>query len=81
MRTHTHFGMCHPFLRVRGPVRLAALITLLLMLFSAPALAATLVVDTTSDTGASSACTAAPADCSLRGAINASNGLPGADSI
>lgn len=42
--------------------------------------AATLVVDTTSD-AALSACTAAADDCSLRGAITASNASPDADAI
>lgn len=42
--------------------------------------AAVFVVDTTSD-AALSACTTATADCSLRGAILAANGLPGADRI
>lgn len=43
--------------------------------------AATLTVDTTSDNVALSACTAAAADCSLRGAISASNALAGPDTI
>ncbi len=42
--------------------------------------ATTYVVDTTSDANLT-ACTAAPADCSLRGAINAANGNAGADII
>jgi hypothetical protein len=42
--------------------------------------AATFTVDTTSD-AASSACTAAPNDCSLRGAITASDGVVGVDTI
>lgn len=44
------------------------------------AVAATYTVDTGSD-AALSACTAAPGDCSLRGAIEASNALAGSDSI
>ena len=42
--------------------------------------AAIFTVDTSSD-AALSACTPAPADCSLRGAILAANGLPGPDRI
>lgn len=42
-------------------------------LLSAHAVAATYVVDTTSDSGALSACTATAGDCSLRGAINRAN--------
>lgn len=44
------------------------------------AAAATYTVDTGSDTTLT-ACTAAPADCSLRGAIDASNALGGSDAI
>lgn len=44
------------------------------------AAAATYTVDTASD-ATLSACTAAPADCSLRGAIDASNALNGSDLI
>ena len=44
-------------------------------------MAATLAVDTTSDDVSLTACTAAPADCSLRGAIAAANVLAGADAI
>jgi hypothetical protein len=43
--------------------------------------AATFTVDTTSDSAALSACTAAPADCSLRGAIVAANATPAVDDI
>ena len=50
-------------------------------LCSTPAMAATLAVDTTSDDVSLTACTAAPADCSLRGAIAAANVLAGADAI
>ncbi|MEO6064398.1 MAG: hypothetical protein ABIP49_01275, partial [Lysobacterales bacterium] len=42
--------------------------------------AATFVVDTTSD-ATLSACTATPGDCSLRGAVAATNSLAGADTI
>lgn len=54
----------------------------MLVLLLAPALcyAATFSVDTTSDI-ALSGCTAAPNDCSLRGAIAAANSLAGADRI
>ncbi len=45
-----------------------------------PAYAASFVVDTTSDADLT-ACTAAPGDCSLRGAINNANGLAGTDTI
>ncbi|MCB1629750.1 MAG: hypothetical protein KDI48_18615, partial [Xanthomonadales bacterium] len=48
---------------------------------SSQSLGSLLTVDTTSDNGGLSACTTAPADCSLRGAIIASNGLAGADTI
>lgn len=58
--------------------RLAAVAGLLLL--AACADAATFVVDTTSD-AALTACTAAPADCSLRGAILAANAGPDADRI
>ena len=51
-----------------------------LLLLPASADAATYVVDTTSDAPLS-ACTAAPTDCSLRGAILAANAAPGADRI
>jgi hypothetical protein len=51
------------------------------LLCSAPTLAATLVVDTTADTLALNACTAAAGDCSLRGAIAAANALAGPDVI
>ena len=42
--------------------------------------AATFIVDTTSN-ATLSACTGAPADCSLPGAVAAANSLAGADSI
>jgi hypothetical protein len=51
------------------------------VLFSAPTLAATFVVDTTSDNVSLSACTAAAGDCSLRGAIVQANAVAGADDI
>ncbi len=51
------------------------------LLCASPALAATLVVDTTADDLSLSTCTTAPGDCSLRGAITAANGLAGADTI
>jgi hypothetical protein len=38
-------------------------------------------VDRTDDTAAATACTAAPNDCSLRGAIIAANADPGADPV
>ena len=47
--------------------------SLVLACWMLPATAATFVVDTTSDSGALSACTATPGDCSLRGAINRAN--------
>lgn len=50
------------------------------LLVAIPSQAAIFTVDTSSD-AALSACTPAPADCSLRGAILAANGLPGADRI
>lgn len=43
--------------------------------------AATLSVDTTSDSADLTACTTAAADCPLRGAITASNVLAGVDTI
>lgn len=51
-----------------------------LLLLASSVDAATLVVDTTSD-AALSACSAAPGDCSLRGAILAANAGPDADRI
>ncbi len=53
----------------------------LVLLLAGNAGAATFTVDTTSDLVSLTACTPAPADCSLRGAIVASNDLAGADSI
>lgn len=50
-------------------------------LLALPVQAATFVVDTTSDSAALSTCTAAASDCSLRGAITASNTLAGVDTI
>jgi CSLREA domain-containing protein len=50
------------------------------LLLAGPAPAAEFSVDTTSD-AALAACTAAPTDCSLRGAILAANAAPGADRI
>lgn len=50
------------------------------LLVAGPGQAAVFTVDTSSD-AALSACTPAPTDCSLRGAILAANGLPGADRI
>src|SRR5215213_4984571 len=41
----------------------------------------TFTVDRTDDTAAATACTAAPNDCSLRGAIIAANADPGADPV
>jgi hypothetical protein len=46
------------------------------MVAAAPMMA-TLSVDTTADNAALTACTAAPNDCSLRGAVIASNSIPG----
>jgi hypothetical protein len=60
--------------------RLPALTLLASLAPSMPATAATLVVDTSSDASLS-ACTPAPADCSLRGAITTANGSPDADVI
>jgi hypothetical protein len=50
------------------------------LLIAGPTQAAVFTVDTSSD-AALSACTPAPADCSLRGAILAANGMPGPDRI
>jgi hypothetical protein len=62
-------------------VAAAALLALLSVGSSTPTAFATgFTVDTTSDASLS-ACTVAPADCSLRGAIDDANGNPGADSI
>jgi hypothetical protein len=55
------------------PLPPSALLAALLALAHLPAQAATFVVDTSSDDGALSACTPAPADCSLRGAIARAN--------
>ncbi|MEP6947128.1 MAG: FG-GAP-like repeat-containing protein [Acidobacteriota bacterium] len=52
-----------------------------LLIFTAVAGAATYVVDTNSDNGNLSACTAAANDCSLRGAISKANGTPADDVI
>ena len=52
----------------------------LLSCFAGSLQAATFVVDTTSS-ATPSACTGAPADCSLPGAVAAANSLAGADSI
>jgi hypothetical protein len=46
-----------------------------------PAFATTLTVDRADDTAAATACTAAPNDCSLRGAIIAANTDAGADPV
>lgn len=51
-----------------------------LLLIAAPLHAATFVVDTSSD-AALAACTAAPGDCSLRGAITAANATTAMDQI
>lgn len=48
---------------------------------ASPAAADTFVVDTTSDSPALSTCSAAPADCSLRGAITRANTAADADEI
>lgn len=53
----------------------------LLALVNLSAQAATFVVDSSSDSGALTACTAAPADCSLRGAITRANAAIDADEI
>jgi hypothetical protein len=53
----------------------------LCMLLPAPTLAATFVIDTTSDNVGLSACTAAAGDCSLRGAITRANAIADADDI
>src|SRR5215207_6837343 len=45
------------------------------------AFATTLTVDRTDDTASATACTAAPNDCSLRGAIIAANTDVGADPV
>src|SRR5688572_33354090 len=44
-------------------------------------IATTFDVDRTDDTAAATGCTAAPNDCSLRGAIIAANSTPGADPV
>src|SRR5262245_55588245 len=56
---------------------------LMAFFISAPAAWAQLVldVDRTDDTAGATACTAAPNDCSLRGAIITANGNAGADTI
>jgi hypothetical protein len=59
----------------------ARLSALLAILLAGTAQAATFTVDTTSDSGALSACTAAPGDCSLRGAITRANAVIDADVI
>lgn len=53
----------------------------LLAVVGTRASAATFTVDSTNDSGALSACTSAPADCSLRGAIGAANGQPNSGSV
>lgn len=60
---------------------LSLLLTSTLLCVSAVARAATFVVDNTSDSAGLSACTAAPADCSLRGAIAGANAVADADVI
>jgi hypothetical protein len=58
---------------------IAAALTALLgvtLLVDRPAHAAVYVVDTTSDNSSLTACTAAPNDCSLRGAVIAANSTP-----
>ena len=68
----------------RPRLLLAALMAAcLLLVASASARAATFTVDRNDDPdpATSSACTAAPADCSLRGAIVAANAAAGADAI
>ncbi len=54
--------------------------SLIIVSLSTLAQTATFTVDTTSDANLS-ACTAAPDDCSLRGAITSANGTPAADDI
>ena len=51
------------------------------MLLTSPTIADTFVVDTTADDPALSACTAAAADCSLRGAISRANAIADADNV
>jgi fibronectin-binding autotransporter adhesin len=46
-----------------------------------PAFVTTLSVDRADDTAAASACTAAPNDCSLRGAVRKANTTPGPDPV
>ena len=53
---------------------------LIALAYACPAPAAILTVDTSSD-AALTACTEAPEDCSLRGAIQSANGSAGADEI
>lgn len=48
---------------------------------SSPVEAGAYVVDTYGDDESASACTSAPGDCSLRGAINKANSHPGGDTI
>jgi hypothetical protein len=52
-------------------MRLAFLVTVAVLVTAGPAAADPLVVDRTDDSGRAAACTAAPNDCSLRGAISA----------
>ena len=65
----------------RKPSLGAGCLALILTAAASAAPAATLVVDNTSDNVSASACTAAPADCSLRGAIAAANATVDTDLI
>jgi hypothetical protein len=66
-------------------LRRATLATLALLaclaLFAGSAAAATFVVDDASDGASPNACTAAPADCTLRGAIDKANAQVGDDTL
>lgn len=67
--------------RVRGTSHPAGLAHMAILVAAGaatlPAGAATFVVDRTDDDAAAMACTAAPTDCSLRGAVRAANANPG----
>jgi hypothetical protein len=77
----THFSACYPALRLGALVFVCVLIVLTAVSSGNTASAdATFEVDSTSDANLS-ACTVAPDDCSLRGAINASNAAAGTDTI
>ncbi len=75
MPTHIH--------RSRLPILFTSVLLLVAVFVPLPSAKAdvTFVVDTVADIPALSACTAAPDDCSLRGAIDAANVTAGTDTI